>query len=64
MLSGYDSDIYKVLSWKREDIDVVAPSAGKTRNSKMQGEGTGKKYQSRVESIWTNYESDLQISLF
>ena len=64
MLSGYDSDIYKVLQWKREDIDVIAPSAGKTRNSKLQGEGMGKKYQSRVESIWTNYETDSQISLF
>ena len=64
MLSGYRNDIYDQLPWHREDFTVVASSAGKTKNSGLQGEGTGKAHQSRVESIWCSYDTESQLNLF
>ena len=64
MISGYSNPIYDELTWAKEDFEVIASSAGKTRNSNLQGLGAGKAHQTRIESVWTNYDTDKQLPLF
>ena len=64
LLSGYNHPIYDSLPWNKEEFEVVSPAAGKTRASGLQGKGKGKELQTRTECLWSNYETDLQISLF
>jgi len=55
MLSGYDNEIYKPLEiagWQKLSFEVVSSAAGKTRNSNLQGKGSAKKYQKRIECVW------------
>jgi len=59
MLSGYKNEIYEILEkegWLRFDKQTASHAAGRTRSSKLQGEGNVKEKVSRIESIWLNYE--------
>ena len=64
MLSGYNNPLYEGLPWRRADIPVTLSSAGRTRTSNLQGVGAVKKHQTRIESIWCNYDTHLQLNLF
>lgn len=55
MLSAYQNELYETLEWERVDFQTTAHSAGRTRNSGLQGEGNVKKKQKRVESVYMNY---------
>jgi len=55
ILSGYQNEIYLPLEqagWQRIDFPTVCHAAGKTRQTKILGEGTAKEKQPRIESIW------------
>lgn len=55
ILSGYYNEIYLPLEqagWQRIDFPTVCHAAGKTRQTKILGEGTAKEKQPRIESIW------------
>jgi len=54
LLSGYASELYESLGWKRVDFETACHAAGKTRNSKLQGKGSALKHAKRVESLWLN----------
>jgi DNA adenine methylase len=59
MLSGYRSEIYEPLErhgWQRIDFKVVCHAAARTRFTGLQGKGAATREQSRVESVWLNYE--------
>ena len=56
LLSGYANEIYDTLGWRRMDYNVVSHAAGRVRASGLQGVGTSKEKQKRVESLWLNYE--------
>lgn len=55
VLSGYAHSIYAPLEeagWERRDFSTVCHAAGKTRKSRLCGEGAILKYQKRTESVW------------
>ena len=57
VLSGYNSDLYRPLrdhNWDIQTIEVCCSAAGRTRNSKLQGPGSVKAHQKRLECIWRN----------
>lgn len=57
VLSGYNSDLYRPLrehNWHMQTIEVCCSAAGRTRNSKLQGPGSVKARQKRLECIWRN----------
>ena len=62
LLSGYRNPIYDKLGWRSLDFDTVCFVVGRTRISGLQGSGKVKATQSRVETVWFNY--DLDTSLF
>ena len=65
MLSGYAHKIYEPLEkagWKRVDFQTACCAAGRTKSSKLQGEGAAMKHAARVETLWMNYE--IEQSLF
>jgi DNA adenine methylase len=67
MLSGYNNELYTVLEkegWKRFDKVTVSHAAGRTRSSKLQGEGSAHSLVQRVESIWINYNTFKESALF
>ena len=61
MLSGYKSEIYEQLGWYCEDFETYCWVAGRTRNSKLRGEG-GLQQHKQIECLWRNYQT--QLSLF
>ena len=56
MLSGYKHSLYESLGWKRFDFETICQAVGRTTVSNLKGEGTIRKNQKRVESVWINYE--------
>ncbi len=55
ILSGYQNEIYKPLEqagWKRIDWLTACSAVGRTRYTKILGEGVAKTKQPRIESIW------------
>jgi len=57
MLSGYNTALYDPLQeagWDIQRIDVVCSAAGHTRISGLQGAGSAKIHQRRVEVVWRN----------
>jgi len=55
VLSGYNQEIYKPLEeagWERKDWQTACHAAGKTRTSKLQGNGSALKNAPRIESVW------------
>jgi len=57
MLSGYENDIYKILEergWNLQKFETACHAAGKTRHTKIQGEGSALKTQPRIECVWRN----------
>ena len=61
MLSGYSNPIYDRLPWSRIDFDTVCYHVGKTNDIGTKGSGSLKDSQSRVESVWTNYMTQLTL---
>jgi len=67
MLSGYKHEIYQPLEdagWKRIDYKTACHAAGKTRGTKIQGEGAALKMQPRIESVWFSPNCDKSLKLF
>ena len=65
MLSGYAHELYAPLAeagWQRRDFNTTCYAAARTRATGLQGAGACEATQSRVESVWLNYE--VQRSLF
>jgi DNA adenine methylase len=59
MLSGYRHEVYEPLEkagWKRIDFPTACYAVGRTRHTKILGEGSALMMQPRVESVWINYE--------
>jgi len=57
LLSGYVHPIYERLEsngWVRTDIETVCSAVGRTRDTGILGEGTGRATQMRIESVWRN----------
>jgi len=57
MLSGYDNPLYRnldAIGWQRETFETACMTAGRTRNSKLQGKGAVKAQASRTEIVWRN----------
>ena len=61
LLSGYHNPIYEKLEWSHEDFSTWCWAAGKTKTSKLRGEGGLGRHQ-RTEVLWRNFET--QLSLF
>jgi len=56
MLSGYAHPIYEPLShWKRIDFKTACHATGRTRYTKVLGNGSATKICPRVETIWINF---------
>ena len=58
LLSGYAHPIYELLEksgWNRIDFKTACHATGKTRLTGILGEGSAKKKQPRIESVWLNY---------
>ncbi len=58
MLSCYDHPVYAPLTkagWRRLTRETVAHMAGKTRASKLQGDGTAKAHVPRTETLYLNF---------
>ncbi len=58
MLSGYENSIYESLEtagWKRHDFEVKCNNIACGSNDHLPANGSGKKKESRIESIWVNY---------
>ncbi len=63
VISGYDSSLYAVLDrsgWHRIEFKTAAHSAGKTRNSGLQGKGSALEKASRTEVVWLNERAALK----
>jgi len=57
MLSGYDSSVYSPLTdagWDLIKVKTACYAAGRTRHTKIQGEGAALKKQPRTECVWRN----------
>lgn len=57
ILSGYATPLYQPLEdagWARLDFETVCCAAGRTRASGLQGKGTVKEKQKRIETVWLN----------
>lgn len=60
VLSGYRTQLYAPLEaagWQSIEIEVVCQAAGRTRANGLQGAGSAKAKQGRVEVIWRNPEA-------
>lgn len=67
ILSGYQSPIYRPLElsgWQRYDYETACHAAGKTRYTGILGEGSAKKLQARIESVWVSPGCKKEITLF
>jgi len=54
-ISGYDNEIYRQLDdakWQRLEWKTACHLAGRTRTSKLRGEGSALKHVSRTEVLW------------
>jgi len=59
MVSGYDNEIYKKLEkagWKKLTKLTACHVVGKTRFTKLKGDGVMLERHPRVECIWVNYD--------
>jgi len=59
MLSGYAHPVYEPLEksgWNRIDFKTACHAIGRTRYTGILGEGSAKKKQPRIESVWRNYQ--------
>lgn len=56
MLSGYPSELYDSLGWRKIEWNVCCRAAGRTRASGLQGKGMVSKLQQRTECVWLNYD--------
>jgi len=57
ILSGYRHSIHTQLEqagWERKDYETSCHAAARTRASGILGNGSGKRMQPRVESVWIN----------
>jgi DNA adenine methylase len=66
MLSGYRHLIYEPLErsgWARYDYETVCHATAKTRATGILGEGSAKRMQRRVESVWLSPNCQKQPSL-
>jgi DNA adenine methylase len=63
LISGYPNPLYEnsLKDWGTTTKQTVASSAGRTRNSGLQGEGKVLKHQGRVEQVWFNYKVGTEI---
>jgi DNA adenine methylase len=64
LLSGYNHPVYFPLEeagWKRIDYETACYAAGRTRQTKVLGEGSAKQKAPRVESIWLSPNITYQI---
>ena len=55
MLSGYPSELYDSLGWRRVEWETTCAAAGRTKASGLQGTGAAKQKQKRTECVWMNY---------
>lgn len=60
MLSGYPSELYDSLDWRKVEWDVTCAAAGRTRASGLIGKGTVSEKQKRTECVWMNYDPPKQ----
>lgn len=61
VLSGYAHEIYKPLleqGWHKVEIDTVCRAAGKTRESKLRGEGAARQHAKRVEVLYLKLRNE------
>jgi len=61
VLSGYAHEIYKPLleqGWHKVEIDTVCRAAGKTRESKLRGEGSLIQHAKRVEVLYLKLRNE------
>jgi DNA adenine methylase len=57
VLSGYDHPVFAPLTeagWKVTRYETVCYAAGRTRGSKLQGEGSARMHVPRIEVVWAN----------
>lgn len=57
VLSGYVNDIYEPLEqagWERKNYSISAFAAARTKQTKLQGAGSVKNSQKRIESVWVS----------
>lgn len=57
VLSGYDTPIYQPLKdagWTRVSIETTCAAAGRVEGSTLQGAGSVKAQQARIEQVWRN----------
>ena len=57
LLSGYAHPVYEPLidaGWGRIDWQTTCYAAARTRHTGIQGAGSAKAKQARVESVWLN----------
>lgn len=67
ILSGYDSDIYRILEahgWNRFEKNVICGTSCRTRSSGLKSDGSGTKDRSRKEIVWTNFKNIYKIDDF
>ncbi len=65
LLSGYDHALYKPLSragWSKRKFDVYCAAAGKSRATGLQGAGSLKGKQERVEVVWVSPSARKRLS--
>jgi len=55
ILSGYQSDLYDSLGWRKHSWLKSCNAAGRTKSSGLTGEGIIEKLQPRTECVWMNY---------
>ena len=61
VLSGYAHEIYKPLleqGWHKVEIDTVCFAAGRTRESKLRGEGAARQHAKRVEVLYLKLRNE------
>ena len=61
VLSGYEHEIYEPLleqGWQKVEIDTVCFAAGRTRESKLRGEGSLIQHAKRVEVLYLKLRND------
>jgi len=60
LICGYPNDLYdEVLrSWQTREWQTASYAAGRTRKTRILGEGAALKMQPRIEKVWFNYNLD------
>lgn len=64
MLSGYDHEIYAPLAnWEKHVFQTACHAAGRTRYTKILGDGSAIKMQPRTEVVWVKNTNKAQTQL-